>query len=92
MQQESWHTQPVGTVLSRLSSSPSGLSSAEAAHRQLTYGPNEIGMAKGASPWALLFDQFKNVLIGILLVATALSAFLGHWVEAVAIAVIVVFA
>ncbi len=92
MQQESWHTQPVETVLSRLSSSLAGLSTAEAARRHLTHGPNEIGIAKGTSPWALLFDQFKNVLIGILLVATALSAFLGHWVEAIAIAVIVVFA
>ncbi|HEY7697857.1 MAG TPA: HAD-IC family P-type ATPase, partial [Vicinamibacteria bacterium] len=41
---------------------------------------------------ALLFEQFKNVLIVILLVATTLSAFLGHWVEAIAIAVIVIFA
>ncbi len=92
MQQESWHTQTVETVLSLLTSSPAGLSGVEAARRHLTYGPNEIGIAKGASPWALLFAQFQNVLIVILLVATALSAFLGHWVEAVAIAVIVVFA
>jgi Ca2+-transporting ATPase len=82
----------VEIVLSRLSSSLEGLSSAEAERRQLTYGPNEIGTAKGASPWALLFEQFKNVLIVILLVATTLSAFLGHWVEAIAIAVIVIFA
>jgi len=92
MQQESWHTQPVETVLSRLSSSPAGLSGAEAARRLAEHGPNEIGIAKGPSPWALLFGQFQNVLIVILLVATALSAFLGHWVEAIAIAVIVIFA
>ena len=92
MQQESWHTQPVETVLSRFASSRSGLSNAEAARRLQEYGPNEIGAAKGASPLALLFGQFQNVLIVILLVATALSAFLGHWVEAIAIAVIVIFA
>ena len=44
------------------------------------------------SPWALLFEQFKNVLIVILLIAVGLSAFLGHGVEAIAIAVIVLFA
>jgi Ca2+-transporting ATPase len=92
MQQESWHTQSVAAVLAQLSSSPSGLSSAEAARRLQEYGPNEIGAAKGTSPWALLFGQLQNVLIVILLVATALSAFLGHWVEAIAIAVIVIFA
>ncbi len=92
MQQESWHTQPVETVLTRLSSSPSGLSGAEAARRLAEHGPNEFGTAEGTSPWALLFEQFKNVLIVILLVATALSAFLGHGLEAIAIAVIVIFA
>jgi Ca2+-transporting ATPase len=92
MQQDSWHIHPVEIVLSRLSSSLEGLSSAEAERRQLTHGPNEIGTAKGASPWELLLEQFKNVLIIILLVATTLSAFLGHWVEAIAIAVIVIFA
>ena len=92
MPPESWHTQPVETVLSRLGSSPAGLSNAEAARRLQEHGPNEIGTAARSSPWTLLLEQFKNVLIVILLVATAFSAFLGHWVEAIAIAVIVLFA
>ena len=36
--------------------------------------------------------QFQNVLLIILLIATALSAALGHGLEAVVIAVIVLFA
>ncbi|MGB5266508.1 MAG: cation-translocating P-type ATPase, partial [Polyangiales bacterium] len=44
------------------------------------------------SPWAILFQQFKNVLIIILLIATGISAFLGQGVETIAIAVIVLFA
>jgi len=36
--------------------------------------------------------RFKNVLIIILLIATAVSAFVGHGVEAIAIAVILLFA
>jgi Ca2+-transporting ATPase len=39
-----------------------------------------------------LLGQIKNILIIILLVATVISAFLGHTVEAIAITVIVVFA
>ena len=39
-----------------------------------------------------MLEQFKNVLIIILLSATALSAFLGHGAEAIAITVIVLFA
>jgi Ca2+-transporting ATPase len=92
MRQESWHAEPIETVLSHLSSSAAGLSTAEAAKRLEEHGPNEIGSAVRTSPWALLFEQFKNVLIMILLAATALSAFLGHGLEAIAIAIIVLFA
>jgi Ca2+-transporting ATPase len=87
-----WHTLSVEDVYSHLQSGPVGLTRAEAAHRLGKYGPNEIEVARRISPWALLLEQFQNVLIIILLAATAISAFLGHSVEAVAIAVIVMFA
>ncbi len=87
-----WHTLPVEVVYTQLKSAPTGLTSAEAARRLEAYGPNELQAAQRISPWALLIEQFKNVLIIILLIATALSAFLGHGIEAVAIAVIVLFA
>lgn len=61
------------------------------ARRLAEHGPNELQAAHHISPWTILLEQFKNVLIAILLVAVALSAFLGHGVEAAAIAVIVVF-
>ena len=73
-------------------STPAGLSGAEAARRLAHYGPNELQTSRRVSPWILLLQQFKNVLIIILLIATALSASLGHTVEAVAITVIVLFA
>jgi Ca2+-transporting ATPase len=78
--------------LSHLSSSPHGLTEAKVEHRLDLYGPNELEAADRISPWAILFEQFKDVLIIILLIATAISAFLGHGVEAIAIAVIVLFA
>ena len=56
------------------------------------YGPNELQASHGVSPWAILLEQFKNILILILLAATVASAFLGHAVEAIAITVIVLFA
>ena len=88
-----WYQQETDDVLRQLSTSfESGLSSAEAARRLAENGPNELQAAERISPWHILFQQFKNVLIIILLVATLLSAFLGHGIEAVAIAVIVLFA
>ncbi len=56
------------------------------------YGPNELQASHGISPWSILLEQFKNILILILLAATVASAFLGHAVEAIAITVIVLFA
>jgi P-type Ca2+ transporter type 2C len=87
-----WHTVTVEESLQRLQSSLSGLSSAEAANRLAQFGPNELQAQGRVSPWTILLEQFKNVLIIILLLATALSAFLGHGVEAIAITVIVLFA
>ena len=87
-----WHTLTVEQCFARLKSTPRGLTSAEAAQRLEEYGPNELQAAGRVSPWSILLEQFKNVLIIILLVATALSASLGHGLEAVAITVIVIFA
>jgi Ca2+-transporting ATPase len=87
-----WHTLTVEQSLERLRSGVTGLSSIEAAGRLEEFGPNELQIAGRVSPWTILLEQFKNVLIIILLLATALSAFLGHGVEAIAITAIVLFA
>ncbi len=87
-----WHTLTVEESLEHLESGPRGLTSDEAAKRLEKFGPNELQARAHVSPWAILLEQFKNVLIIILLLATALSAFLGHGVEAIAITVIVLFA
>ena len=69
-----------------------GLDQAEVQKRFGESGPNELKVSTRVSPWVLFFSQFKDVLIQILLIATLLSAFLGHAVESIAIAVIVLFA
>ncbi|RQW87728.1 MAG: cation-translocating P-type ATPase [Geobacter sp.] len=88
-----WHAIGLSAVLSRLeTSADTGLSAAEAEARLLLYGPNELQAARAVSPWAIFLEQFKNILIVILLIATAISAVLGHGTEAIAITVIVLFA
>ncbi len=87
-----WHTLTVEESFARLKSTARGLTAAEAAGRLEEVGPNELQAAGLVSPWTILLEQFKNVLIVILLFATALSAFLGHGIEAIAITVIVLFA
>jgi len=87
-----WHTLTADQVFSLLDTTSDGLSQASAADRLASHGPNELQAVPRISPWAVFLEQFKNVLIVILLVAAGLSAFLGHGVEAAAIAVIVLFA
>jgi Ca2+-transporting ATPase len=92
IQSQPWHTLSSEQAFQQLESKPGGLSQAQAAARLLQYGPNELQAAHRISPWEILLEQFKNVLILILLGATVISLFLGHGVESLVIAVIVLFA
>jgi Ca2+-transporting ATPase len=88
-----WHALEVADVAARLQTSATGgLERVEAERRLAEHGPNELQAAQRVPPWRLLLEQFKNVLILILLVAVALSAVLGHATEAVVVTVIVLFA
>ena len=86
------HTRTGDDALAALGSRPSGLSAAEAAACLAGEGPNELQAAARTSAWKMLLGQLKNALIIVLLVATALSAALGHRLEAIVITIIVFFA
>jgi Ca2+-transporting ATPase len=86
------HVKRPEEVMSELKTTAGGLSRSEAAERLKQYGLNELKAKEGISPWALLFEQFKDTLIIMLVIATIISAFTGNEVEAVVIAIIVIFA
>lgn len=67
-----------------------GLEPSEAAARLTQIGPNKLAEAKKASALEMLLVQFRNPLLLILLLGAAISAYTGHWVDAVAIFVIVI--
>ena len=87
-----WHTLEIKDVLKHLSTQQGGLSSEEASRRFAQHGPNELKASHRVSPWEILVEQFKNVLIIILLVATIFAAFVGEGLDAIVIAIIVLFA
>lgn len=66
-----------------------GLTSQEAKRRLIENGRNELSGKKKASAAALFAGQFKDTMVLILLVATALSAVMGEIHEALAIVAIV---
>jgi Ca2+-transporting ATPase len=71
------YQQPVDEVLKALGTSRNGLSQDEARARLKRYGPNELAAEKPVAAWKKFLAQFRDVLVILLLVATAIS--LGLW-------------
>lgn len=91
-QKANYHSLEIGEVISSLQSSRSGLITNEAKDRLVKFGHNELAKKKGISPWMLFLEQFKSILIIILLIAVVLSAVIGEPIDAIIIGVIVLFA
>lgn len=67
-----------------------GLTEKEAVRKLKEHGLNAITHKKKISPLKILFEQFTDIMIIILLISTAISAFMGEITEAVTIIAIVV--
>jgi len=79
---ENWHKESVEKVFESFEAFSDGLSNEEASNRLDKYGPNRLPEAKTRGPLVRFFYQFHNVLIYVLIVASAVTAMLGHWVDA----------
>ncbi|MFW6135129.1 MAG: HAD-IC family P-type ATPase, partial [Elusimicrobiota bacterium] len=67
-----------------------GLSKSEVRVRLEKIGPNQLKEGKKRTIWNMLIDQFKDVLILILLVSAVVSVLLGEVADAIVIAIIVI--
>ncbi|MFB3884075.1 MAG: cation-translocating P-type ATPase [Thermodesulfobacteriota bacterium] len=87
-----WHSIEAAGVLKELNTDPhNGLTEDEVKRRLEKYGYNELKKEESISPFTLFVNQFKNILIIILLIATVLSALVGETFDAGLILVIVLF-
>ena len=85
-----WHALPVAEVASRLGTDPvAGLSAAESARRLDALGPNDLRESVPEPWWRKFLRQFRELVIGILIVAAAIAAALGDWADTAAIVAIV---
>jgi len=85
-----WHSIEPETVLKNINSNWKGLREQEARERIGKYGKNEISREKKTSLLKIFIGQFKNILIILLLAATAISLLVGEVLDAVVILAIVV--
>lgn len=87
-----WHSMEIDQVIKELNTDPyNGLTQHEVIRKLEEYGYNELKKEEKVSPLRLFFNQFKNILIIILIIAIALSAFIGEVRDALIIAIIVFF-
>ena len=83
-----WYQRTVSEVIESLETESSGLTSNEAKARLAKYGYNELKFKRRGSLVRFLL-QFNSALIYILLVAAAVTAILGMWIDAAVILAVV---
>lgn len=73
LENKQWHTENIDETLEALNSSKAGLSSEEADKRIKKYGFNELKDEKKETILEKFINQFKNILVIILIFAAAVS-------------------
>jgi Ca2+-transporting ATPase len=86
-----WYRRETDDCIKELGTSASGLTERAAKKRLEEFGPNMLEEIKRVSPVEIFVNQFKNVLIAILIVAVIFSAFIGKTLDAAVIMAIVFF-
>lgn len=85
-----WNQSPENVCHNLQTDLHKGLSSEEAEKRLQKFGPNQLPEQKRVSPLTLLISQFSSFIVWTLIAAAFIAGFLGEWIDATAIGVIVV--
>ena len=86
-----WWLKPLTEPQAELATDAAGLSSAEARSRRFKFGPNLFRDHQERPLFVQFLARFKNPLVILLLVASAISAFTGEITNFVIISVMVLF-
>ncbi|MHC5936057.1 cation-translocating P-type ATPase [Nostoc sp.] len=75
-----WHSLEVDKALDLLdSNADSGLRPQEIQQRLQKYGPNELEEIAGRKAWEILLDQFKNIMLLMLIGVALISGLIDLW-------------
>ncbi|WP_334109507.1 cation-translocating P-type ATPase, partial [Anoxybacillus sp.] len=87
----SWHGLRIEQVAQQADTNmSSGLTEKEAKKRFKQFGANELAVEKKPSALKQFIGQFQDFMVLVLLAATAISAMLGEYIDAIAIVAIVI--
>ncbi len=85
-----WHMLSIAEAIKTLQTDGEcGLSQSEVTRRLAQYGPNTLSQAQERSVLSILLAQFNNLIVALLVAATAIAFAMGENVEAVAILVVI---
>lgn len=85
------HTVEIDELIKKLATDPErGLGRQEVEQRLAHYGKNKLQEARRISPGEILVAQFRNIIVLLLVVAVILAVFLGDYLEAMAIFVVII--
>ncbi|UCH32800.1 MAG: calcium-translocating P-type ATPase, PMCA-type [Candidatus Bathyarchaeota archaeon] len=73
-----WHSKTIESVLEELHTDSLGLGSGEIKERLEKYGPNKLVERKGTSALQIFINQFKDIFVIMLLIATAIAFFAAY--------------
>ena len=79
-------------ALEAQNASAEGLSAQEARRRAEQYGPNKLSEGKKKSTLQVLLEQFKDLMVLILIIAAVISAFSGNVESTIVIFAVLVLA
>ncbi|MDO9376729.1 MAG: HAD-IC family P-type ATPase, partial [Ferruginibacter sp.] len=85
-----WYQLTKEEAISQLKTTPNGLKKEAIAAMQEEHGKNELKEAKQKSKLVILLDQFKDIMILILLVAAGISFGVGEHIDAYVILAIII--
>lgn len=87
---KTWHAQPPEHCLAQLGSNPgAGLDNEEVTRRLAEHGANRLAEKASRPVWLKFLDQFKSLLVLILIGAAVLAGAIGDFKDAIVIAIVV---
>lgn len=87
---KTWHAQPPEHCLAQLASNPgAGLNNEEVTRRLAEHGTNRLAEKSSRPVWLKFLDQFKSLLVLILIGAAVLAGAIGDFKDAIVIAIVV---
>lgn len=84
-----YYQETVKEVFAQTDSGPNGLTPTEVVEHQDKYGPNALVQEKPESAFKLFLNQFKDILVLVLIGAAIVSAFTGELLSTIVILIVI---